>query len=123
MAFTGDLDPDLWFDQEGAASDLVTEGVAGTGHIKLYSGDSTTSGIPGLDLTAAGAETDKANAARILKAVLQRAYTYYQSLSGDNIPDTMTVTRSSSASGTTMYLTYSVRFAIDTDTAEVSDEA
>jgi len=117
-----DLDPDLWFDQIGDSTpNVVTTGVAGTGNITIVSSDGTN-GIPGLDLTGSGDGDDSANAARILKAILDYVYTYQESLATADKPTTMVTTRSSSASGSTLYMTYAVRFAIDTPTAEVADE-
>jgi hypothetical protein len=118
-----DLTPAKWFDEnEGAVKTIINTGVAGTGNITIYSGDGTN-GITGLDLTGSGDADDSANAARILKAILEYVYSYQEGLATADKPTTMTVTRSSSASGTTLYLTYSTRFQIDTATAEVDAEA
>jgi hypothetical protein len=115
-----DLDPKLWLDQnEGAVKTIVTEGVAGTGCVTVYSGDGTN-GIDGLDLTAAGANTDKASAARIIKAILEYMYSYQEALDAADKPTTMVLSRSTTSSGTTMYVTYSVRFSVNTESLEVA---
>jgi len=115
-----DLTPDLWFDQgEGETKTAITEGVAGTGCVTIYSGDGTD-GIDGLDLTAAGAHTDKASAARIIKAILEYMFTYQEGLATADKPTTMVLSRSTTSSGTAMYVTYSIRFSVDTESLEVA---
>ena len=115
------LDPDLWFDQEGAAADVVTLAAAGTGAITILSGDGST-GIDGLDLTDGGANSDALNAARIMKAIQEYQFAYRESLDAADKPDSMVISRSASTSGSTMYVTYSYRYQVDTESMETVAE-
>jgi hypothetical protein len=117
-----DLDPDLWFDQKGDSTpNVVTTGVAGTGKIEIVSGDGTN-GIEGLNLTAAEDATDFDNGARIMKAIQEFQYTYQETLATVDKPTTMVITRAASTSGTTLYVTYSYRYEVDTESLEVGAE-
>jgi len=116
------LDPDLWFDAEGAAANLVSAAAGSDGTITLR-GEDTGEGIPGLALSGSGDGDDSTNAARILKAILERVYTYQNSLETADKPTTMVVSRSATSSGDSLTLTYSVRFAANPTTAEVASEA
>jgi hypothetical protein len=112
--------PKTWLDDN--ATEVVTEGVAGTGCLTILSGDGSK-GIPGLDLTAAGAATDKANIGSCMAAILEHMYQHQEAITpAADKPTIMVISRSASSSGATMYVTYSLRFKIDGETPQVQAE-
>lgn len=115
------LAPAKWLSEDGT-TDPVAVGVAGTGVVGILAGDGTK-GIPGLNLTNAEANTDKANAARIIRPILEYMFNYQESLDTADKPTTMVISRSVTTSGTTIYNTYTLRFKVDATELEVAAEA
>jgi hypothetical protein len=111
--------PKKWLDAN--ETEVVTEGVAGTGCLTILSGDGSK-GIPGLNLTAAEAATDKANIGSCIAAILEYMYQYQETLDTADKPTVMVITRSASSSGAALYVTYSVRVKVDGATPQVIAE-